>query len=607
VHRVTVTPQKRPPPHPGLVLVARIIGAALGCIAGLANAQLSHLEVTNAVEEARAFDTFYFSAPSSDPTWSIMGKLVVVYRVTVPSGTITINATLNANTPPRLANGSLQFIRIQPWYRTTTLDEAQGPPEQAITASHSFTIDPTNIGRQTFLVSSGPFPGRCGTSGGCATVEAFVVILTRQAPKFTLLGGPAFPVVVGPPAPTFLQLNLFGVSPFTDMTGVGIDGVSLTRVPSEVVPLNQSPGAGKWDRIPKDPLHPNAASYPGSSPTGMEDFLGCFSGGCIGPGFRIGMPAILGLHRLQVTGAAYDDATFYSFFFGPVAINLTGSANLFAEGDFILLDPQLQVSPPQAEPGSTITVSGTGFAPNNDVPVRMSLHCCGSNISLGTAHVASTGAFSQQFVLPAATVPPFTTAWSSTDLPGTPKPGSILADVGDAAFVAQHGTRGGPKSASIAFLKPGATPTTTTLINPGTTPTTLPPQACSSAAACDDGDPCTADTCPAGVCVHTPLTGAPGIACHLPPSGVRPPVCTSETIPRKTEKQYGRANTFLGRAVNKAGNAARRLIKKADKALKRAGRAVEVANAAGGLSDECAEGITDVIDGVRNRIKLALE
>ena len=181
--------------------------------------------------------------------------------------------------------------------------------------------------------------------------------------------------------------------------------------------------------------------------------------------------------------------------------------------------------------------------------------------------------------------------------PGTPTPGLIFADVGDAAFVAQYGTKGGPKSAAIAFLKPGATPTTTT----------LPAQGCGSEAACDDGDPCTQDTCPAGVCVHTPLEGAAGIACSLPPTGVRPPVCTSETIPRKTEKQYGKASILLGRAVNKVAKAARRLINKADKALKRAGQAVEVAKVTDDLSDECAQGITDVIDGVRERIRLALE
>jgi hypothetical protein len=597
--RVTDGPEGRPRARRSRILVVRLLGAALGCIAAGANAQLMSVHVTGAVEEARAFNVYYRNAEGTLPDWFITGKLVVVYRVTVPSGTVTVDATLLANTPPRLANGTLQFINIKRVDRGATFDEAQGPPAEALTVSHSFAIDATDVGRQTFIVSAGPFPGRCGTSEACATVELFVVVITQSVPRLALLGGPSFPLVIGPPAPTFLQMSLFGPSPFTEVSGVAIDGVSLTRVPSSVVPLNQSPGAGNWDRIPQDPLHPDAASYPGSSPTKMEDFLGCFSGGCASPGLRVGMPATLGPgpHSISVTGAAYQ-ATSYSFFSDPVPVEPTGSANLYAEGDFIVIDPQLQVSPPQAEPGATITVSGTGFAPNNDIPVRLEVICCGGLVSLGTAHVGSTGAFSQPFVLPAANVAPlFITVWPSTAPPGTPTPGLIFADVGDAAFVTQYGSRGGPKSAPIAFLKPGAAPTTTT----------LPPQACGNDAACDDGDPCTQDTCPAGVCVHTPLTGAAGIACSLPPTGVRPSVCTSQTIPRKTEKQYGKANTFLGRAVNKVGNAARRLIKKADKALKRAGRAVEVANLNDDLSDECAQGITELIDGVRARIKLALE
>jgi hypothetical protein len=597
--RVTTRLERRPLARRGRILVARLLGAALGCIAAGANAQLMSVHVTGAVEEARAFNVFYRNAEGTLPVWSIFGKLVVVYRVTAPSGTVTIDATLLANTPPRLANGTLQFIKLMRFDRGETFDEAQGPPAEALMVSHSFAIDATNLGRQTFIVSASPFPGECGVSGGaCATVETFVVVINQSVPRLELLGGLSLPIFLGPPAPTLLHFQLFGPSPFTDVTGVEVDGVSLARVPS-MVPLSESPGAGNWDRFPKDPLHPDAASYPGFSPTKMEDFLGCFVGGCVSPSLRVGMPATLGPgpHSVSVTGAAYQ-ASSYSFFSDELPVELTGSANFSAKGDFIVIDPQLQVSPLQAEPGTTITVSGTGFAPNNDIPVRVEVICCGGIVPLGTAHVGSTGAFSQPFVLPAVNVAPlFITVWPSTAPPGTPTPGLIFADVGDAAFVAQHGARGGPKSAAIAFLKPGATPTTTT----------LPAQACGNEAACDDGDPCTQDTCPAGVCVHTPRTGAAGIACSLPPTGVRPPVCTNQTIPRKTEKQYGKANTFLGRAANKVGKAARRLMKKADKALKRAGRAVEVANLTDELSDECARGITDVIDGVRDRIKLALE
>jgi hypothetical protein len=580
-------------------LAAWLLGAVLGSAASVASAQIMSFNVTGAVEEARAFDTLYRSSPGASPAWEIRGKLVVVYRATASSGTVTINANLLANTNPRLANGDLQFIVMRAINSNTILDEAEGPPSEQLTISHGVPIDQTIGTRLAFRIGAGPFSGTCGISGGCTTVEVFLVLVNEPVPQVSILGGSRFPVVLGPPSPTFLQLSLFGLSPLTDVTHVAIDGNALERIASGVVPLNQSPGANKWDRIPQDPVHPDDLYYPGgSSVAGIEDFLGCGGGGCGTSGLRIGMPPGMGpgMHTLNVGGSPYEGIA-YHLFFEPATYGLVGNASAVINADFIVIDAQLQVSPAQAEPGSTVTVSGTGFAPNNEIPLRVSVDCCGSHVPIGSASSNGMGAFTAQIALPPANAPPFSSTWSSSDPPGDPATGSILADVGDAAFVAEHGTRGGPKSAPITFIKPGATPTTTT----------LPPQPCTSDPECDDGDPCTEDTCPAGVCVRTRLTGAAGIACTLPPTGVRPPVCTNESLPRRTEKQYGKANGFLDRAVTKTGKVVRRLVKKADKALKRAGRAVQVANLAGELSDECAQGIGDVIDDLRGRIGSFLE
>ena len=601
VSRVTCVPNGRQAARAAPVVVAGLLSAALCCAASVASAQLLRFNVTGASEETRAFDTLYQSAPGLSPAWRIQGKLLVVYRVSAPSGTVTLDVTLLANTNPRLASGGSQVIALYRAWSNNLIDAAEGPPGEALTVSHSFPYDTTGVARQAFLVSTGSFPGTCGISGGCSNIHIYVVVLLRPATQLTLLGGPAFPLVLGPPAPTFLQMSLLGVNPLTDVTDVAIDGESLRRVPSGVVPLNQSPGAGSWDRIPDDPLPPDDVHFPGSisMPDSVEDFLGCGGGGCGSPGLRLGMPATLGpgLHTLRVSGIPYAGIV-YTLYGQPATYGLVGGASLTADEEFILLDPKLRVSPSQAEAGSTITVSGTGFAPNGNIPLSLSVHCCGSRVALAIADSDLTGAFSLQVALPAVNAPPFSSTWSSSAPPGATAAGVILADVGDAAFVAAHGPRGGPYSAPITFVKPGATPTTTT---------TLPPPACAGDAECDDGDPCTQDSCPAGACVHTPLAGAANVQCTLPPTGLRPPACTNETVPRRTERQYRKATGFIDRAVRRTGGAVRRLLKKADKALKRGENAVLVANLAGQLSDGCAQGITDVIDAVRDRIRPVLD
>ena len=573
------------------------LAMTLACATAAVAQQLMDIRVSGATEETRAFTTRYKNAPGAPTAWQIVGHLVVVYRLTGPSDEITVEAKLLANTPPRLANGELQNLVLSTVYIVNTLDEAQGPPGQELKVSHTFPNDGI-VKRAVFRVSAGPFPGVCGTSGGCSNVDVYVVVLVDPEPQVALLGGPTFPVVLGPPVPSFVQLSLFGLNPLTDVTDVSLDGSSLTRVPSGVVPLNKTPGANSWDRIPKDPLPAADLHYPGSDSDAPEPFLGCAGGGCGSPGLRIGMPAGFGpgVHTLRVAGGAYE-AIIYTLYYEAAPYGLSGSAGLDLEADFVVIDANLQVSPPQAEAGSTITVTGTGFAPSNDIPLRLSVHCCGGLVPFGTVRSSSSGSFSAQVTLPAVNAPPFSSTWSSSAAPGSSATGSIFADVGDAAFVAQHGTRGGPKSASITFVKPGATPTTTT----------LPPRSCGGPADCDDGDACTDDACSVGVCSNTRRAGAAGVQCGLPVGGVRPPVCTNQSVPPRTEKQYGKATGLIDRAVRRAGGGARKLLKKADKALKRAERAVQVANLAGRLPDGCAEGIVDLIGDVRERIKSALD
>jgi hypothetical protein len=555
------------------------------------------VNIGGATEETRAFQTVIRSLPGASPPWHVLGTLVAVYQVTAPSGTVTIEATLLPNTQPRRTSGPDQWIGLNTVFSHNVIDLAEGPPEEALTVRHSYTYDETSVARQVFLLGAGGLPGQCGPSGACSSVWTYLVILGSREPYYAF-AGLLDPPVLPRSVVTFFQGALPGVNPLTDVTQVAIDGEAMMRVPSGVIPLNQSPGAGKWDRVPRDPLPPHEVEYPYDTPVGIESFLGCGGGGCGSPGVRVGLPANIttGLHTVSVHGGAYEAST-YKFFSEPALLALSGRTDLAIEQDFILIDPQLRVSPLQAEAGSTVTVSGTGFMLNNDIPLRVSVHCCGPRVPLGTARSDHTGAFSLRVALPPVNAPPFSSTFSSSDPPGTSEPGAVWADVGDALFVAKYGPSGGPHSASITFVKPGGTPTTTT----------LPARPCSGDPECDDGDPCTQDTCTAGTCVSTRLTGAASIQCGLAPEGLRPPVCTNERVPPRAEKQYRKATGLIDRATVRGRRAVRRLIKKADKALKRVERAVDAAWLAGELSDGCAEGIGEVIGGLRDRIKLVLD
>lgn len=101
--------------------------------------------------------------------------------------------------------------------------------------------------------------------------------------------------------------------------------------------------------------------------------------------------------------------------------------------------------------------------------------------------------------------------------------------------------------------------TTTTTTRPSTTTTTLVPvgDPCADAAACDDGDPCTADACSAAGCMHAPLAGGIALSC----------VCDrelsatcAEALPRALRRRLNRAcGTADVAAAREGSSAARRL------------------------------------------------
>ena len=77
-------------------------------------------------------------------------------------------------------------------------------------------------------------------------------------------------------------------------------------------------------------------------------------------------------------------------------------------------------------------------------------------------------------------------------------------------------TLGGGGGNTTTTIGGGGGNTTTTIGagGPTTTSTTLP-VSCAGATDCDDGDPCTTDDCPAGICTFSQQSGAAGADCEL--------------------------------------------------------------------------------------------
>src|SRR5262249_13535403 len=74
-----------------------------------------------------------------------------------------------------------------------------------------------------------------------------------------------------------------------------------------------------------------------------------------------------------------------------------------------------------------------------------------------------------------------------------------------------------------------------------TVPTTTLPPVCPApgGVVCDDGDPCTVDTCVAGVCDNSDKLGLDGVTCTC--ERPTPEVCANQTIPHRVQRSLTRA------------------------------------------------------------------
>jgi len=107
---------------------------------------------------------------------------------------------------------------------------------------------------------------------------------------------------------------------------------------------------------------------------------------------------------------------------------------------------------------------------------------------------------------------------------------------------------------------------------------------------CEDGDPCTLDTCTADGCVHEPTTGFAAVACLLPEAGLEIAPCAGERMPRSISVRYAQGRRLVGRAAQSGRiEQSRQLMGKAARVLQGAARQVATASTHGRLSPACAD------------------
>ena len=142
-------------------------------------------------------------------------------------------------------------------------------------------------------------------------------------------------------------------------------------------------------------------------------------------------------------------------------------------------------------------------------------------------------------------------------------------------------TLGGGGSTTTSTLGGGGNTTTTIGAGGPTTTSTTLPVSCVGAIDCDDGDPCTTDDCPAGICTFSQQSGAAGADCELGDFLARPPCTLDARLLTAATVLVGKARTAVqvhslpgvsARAAAKAKRRADRALKKLSRKAKRAAK-----------------------------------
>jgi hypothetical protein len=141
---------------------------------------------------------------------------------------------------------------------------------------------------------------------------------------------------------------------------------------------------------------------------------------------------------------------------------------------------------------------------------------------------------------------------------------------------------------------PGQGPTTTTTLPPGASCEVAGPSAC------DDGDPCTVDSCVAGQgCVSTPVSGFESVTCSCRREA--PAACAAQSLPASIGKRQAHACSLFDAARTAARAPAMKRLRKAAGGLKGSMNAVAKAQKARKISTGCADALKATLQDTKDR------
>jgi len=150
------------------------------------------------------------------------------------------------------------------------------------------------------------------------------------------------------------------------------------------------------------------------------------------------------------------------------------------------------------------------------------------------------------------------------------------------AFVADDG-RGGRCTGDVAVCVPHDQGHGAGCVDEGPLfPATGPCGPCAAPAGCDDGNPCTVDTCTPSGCVHEPVGGPAAVTCPFGDGGMSPPACGGVAVPASIGARVDLALGLIARGQ------APRYVRKAIRQLGRAAQLVGMARRHG-LYRPCAD------------------
>lgn len=140
-----------------------------------------------------------------------------------------------------------------------------------------------------------------------------------------------------------------------------------------------------------------------------------------------------------------------------------------------------------------------------------------------------------------------------------------------------------------------------TFNGPTTTTTTLPPR-CFGDASCDDGDPCTADTCvPDTGCDNSPLLGGAALACLFPSTAVASACAADPGGARIAARLDAAAGKFQRAAVALKVKKERTLVKQGVSLLGKGLKLARKLGRKGQLSTGCVDAVTAFVGEVKSR------